>query len=505
MNESELRKGLDEMSQQAIPATVNLWPSIQSRLSAQQHIYIVAVRLKMAGAVLTALIVVIALALAVRPRPVSAAEILSRAVQVTQNAAASGVQSYQGVINGFGSQDYAYRQPDGTTQFQTVNFQSQNYVWVQAPNHWRIENFTAESVAEPNSHSMTIPIPLDKSGALSTPDAPMPTDPQVSRLSMLNVSDGLHAWVLFPWSTDVTKYDSGDFEMSFLSTSSFFNYFQSPQADSVSDIQQVLGFFASTYEDVKLLDNTTIAGRDAYAVWVPFDRKTPLPQNAEAMVVWIDKETYLTLGYELLSFKGVIQGRLAFTSLSINMPIDPSVYSFTPPSQTNLLDLTFKPAVSFAELERAWAETKSQLNISLYAPTYLPPSVVADTPSRDTRPGWGNPKSVAQRFYLSDGTHLLTIYETNSNDTFVVGIGSIWNTTNQTDDTGYFTTPYEQRLVFYIHNTVGRATETTEVDINASFKVSKDGLYRIARSMRPISDSGQIIPQPTTTPATASP
>jgi outer membrane lipoprotein carrier protein len=132
------------------------------------------------------------------------------------------------------------------------------------------------------------------------------------------VADGASIWIYLPSSTpgQVVKRSAGDAgAMPFDITGEF-----------LTDPR--------TRYDVTAAGTATIAGHAAHALTlIP---KAGTQKMFDRATIWVDDDDALIRQFELLEATGVTR-RVRITSLEPNVPIDRSVFSFTPPPGTRVV------------------------------------------------------------------------------------------------------------------------------------------------------------------------
>jgi outer membrane lipoprotein-sorting protein len=119
---------------------------------------------------------------------------------------------------------------------------------------------------------------------------------------------------------------------------------QMANADPLTLAEHML-HLASTCGEVTLTDSTVVAGRDAYVLRFTPSSRTTLVGN---VAIAIDAHTHLPLDVSVTPRGGSAPAvEAGFTSVSFDA-IDPSMFSFTPPSDATVRDVTDKVSAAVA-------------------------------------------------------------------------------------------------------------------------------------------------------------
>ncbi len=276
-------------------------------------------------------------------RPVSAMDILARAARVATDPATSGLQSYQGIVQGT---NYEYSADLGRLPFA---HEALYYVWFQAPNKSRTEMyFRYDGVRR----SKATPTPIPQV-TLSHPDTEY-------LLYQIRGSDGSKGWY---YSRESNMFDWTDPVFGIR-----------PQAEGplsqAKDISTLLQDVGRSAESVSLVGSDSVAGRAVYVV-DRIKKKDPadfIPYTHERLK--IDQQTYITLGYELLDDKGQPFSSWEYANFEVNPSLDASLFTMTPPAGAHVYD--YRTAPDEASLLRSWQQAAAQVPFPVYRPTNIP-------------------------------------------------------------------------------------------------------------------------------------
>ncbi len=141
-----------------------------------------------------------------------------------------------------------------------------------------------------------------------------------------------------------------------------------------------------------------VAGRDSYVI--DLERVGCYSSSAHEtdgrLVLWVDKQTFFVLKSVLYDVKDRARPYVTtvVTAVRYNVPIDPAVFTFTPPAGAVVDDQRPRPgdgkAPGAAEYRRQLAALAAQAPFPLFAPLAIPSGLTAEEPRRDdTVAGWG--------------------------------------------------------------------------------------------------------------------
>lgn len=384
-----------------------------------------------------------------KPASVSAQEVAARAEQ----AASGGVPSLHSYSYTITSHFPAPGPQGGTSD---VEYRS----WYEAPDRLRMESYVKSSVA---------------------PDEP----------NVINIQDGAVRWEYLPSQRRATRKAPTPVAATF---------------GNARDVQTLLASVADRNKDVQLRGTTTIAGREAYVLAV-----TPNPSPGSVFppgsttTLYIDKETYVSLGSETRDARGTLVGSSTISNLQINRPMDASRFTLTPPAGAEVVDDTHQAVPDAATYIRQLGDASARAEFTLLVPTNVPAGLAPRAPLADTglvalayAPAGG-----AGADYSHDAPPLtLTERKTMREDAemppgaeqaTVPGSDAAWFLPQAKMPTGFTVGP---RLVV-----MRGGTTMTLAATRAAF--SKEQLVQIAASLQPIAKAAGVSAAPTATPAVA--
>jgi len=121
--------------------------------------------------------------------------------------------------------------------------------------------------------------------------------------------------------------------------------------------------------DVSLLGTEEIEGREAYLL-----EMTPKGTGEEApaysMKVWIDKETWMELGYEMYDSSGTLTSKVEIRDLKVNTGIPDSEFEFKIPEGATVKTMDTEEIELPEEL--SLEEAKGRVGFEILIPAYLP-------------------------------------------------------------------------------------------------------------------------------------
>lgn len=143
-------------------------------------------------------------------------------------------------------------------------------------------------------------------------------DPSTGTLAALNVSDGQREWMYMPAENLVFRSE------------------RSRKTSSIETLSPVVARFASG-EDLTYQGDADYGGRRCHIVVVkalhgPDDAQIP------ATELWFDAETGLVARVVYAESKADPSREIAFKDFKINVPIEDSEFTFTPPPNAQLVD-----------------------------------------------------------------------------------------------------------------------------------------------------------------------
>lgn len=121
--------------------------------------------------------------------------------------------------------------------------------------------------------------------------------------------------------------------------------------------------------DLSLLGTEKIEGREAYLLMAtPKETGEQAPEYS--MKVWIDKETWMFLGYEMYDDKGKPVSKVEIRDLKVNIGIPDSEFEFKIPEGATIK--TREPGSIEPPEELSLEETKERVGFEILTPEYLP-------------------------------------------------------------------------------------------------------------------------------------
>ncbi|MCQ1534127.1 outer membrane lipoprotein-sorting protein [Methanosarcina sp. KYL-1] len=127
--------------------------------------------------------------------------------------------------------------------------------------------------------------------------------------------------------------------------------------------------------DVSLLGTEEIEGREAYLL-----EATPKVAGEEApaysMKIWVDKETWMLLGYEMYDSSGTLISKVEVRDLKVNTGIPDSEFEFKIPEGATVKTVENIKTVEYGELnpsgELSLEEAEERVGFEILIPEYLP-------------------------------------------------------------------------------------------------------------------------------------
>jgi outer membrane lipoprotein-sorting protein len=360
----------------------------------------------------------------------NAAEILSRAEKVAGNKAVSGLTSYKGTIRGTST--------EGSTGIRVVYRQE---VLFQAPASDRTEMYMEELV---------MPTP----GPQETPavTAPLAEGPSIY------VSDGHTAWGYNPEMNMAVQYDPGTLD------------YTTPEFGA-SSLASLLSAANEEYE-ASLVGSDVITSRETHVIELVPKEGTYGAQLWTRRTLWIDKGTYLTLKEVDRDERFNRDNTWEFTHLEINVPLDSSLFTFTPPPGAEIVDGRPKPAPTEAEMAQAYEELAARVPFQLYRPTYLPAKLKPQLPDQEPIAS----DSVMLKFSSKASLTALMIFQSEPGIPFEGNNGDVVQAGPYTGR--YLERDFIRMLVLQIGN--------TEVLLQGQAEVTKADLLEIAASLQAV-------------------
>ncbi len=97
-------------------------------------------------------------------------------------------------------------------------------------------------------------------------------------------------------------------------------------------------------------------------------------------VIWIDRSNYFMLKYEIYNGNNLSR-RVTATTAQFDMPIDQSVFTFTPPPGTSVSDYRPKGAATQTQFDAQMQDLSAKAGFSLFLPSYIPNNLVPRQPN----------------------------------------------------------------------------------------------------------------------------
>lgn len=258
-----------------------------------------------------------------------------------------------------------------STPRQAVTATAPLIIWYQAPNKW-------------HTLSSVVSYPAEDSG-------------------FLNVSDGVSVW-------DYQYFNGKSYKQDELYIKLYDSEY--PPSSGTSALEHLTYEWQYTVLDTlgpcytpTLKGNDVIAGRNTYVIdsGVSHCQATPAPgaiqfvpspafpngqlagsASQSRFVVWIDQSNYFMLKYQIYGDSPSPGITVAATSAQFDVPIDPSVFSFTPPADATIYDLRPKGAATTSQFDAQMRDLAGKMGYTLFAPSYLPNGLSARLPTTAT-------------------------------------------------------------------------------------------------------------------------
>lgn len=371
MDKQQIRAALDEYAARYLPTNPDLWPVIRRRARPRRRRFASPaspslarphsrprLTLSLSAAVL-ALAILAGILWAARPQGASAQALLVRAAAANATLTGGGARSFTLTL----------RERTGSGMTTPVEFATT--WWYRDPTHWRTEVRAA-----------------------SGPDG-------VSQPARTAISDGTDLWEYdgLPDAVFVQRSIAGPAAVARVT----------PFAGQGGDLATLL-HEAGRCNATKILGEESVANRPTLVI----DLGDAKCRGVGRGRLWIDKETAFVLkalrddgspnqGDALLSATEV-------TSIAYDVPLDPTLFAFTPPPGARVFDRRPKPAPSSGEYARQLAVWAGQLDFPLFAPRNIPAGLVPQDPRLGPSAGiqielnYLSPAEVATgRSFTSDG------------------------------------------------------------------------------------------------------
>lgn len=205
---------------------------------------------------------------------------------------------------------------------------------------------------------------------------------EVARFERVAVADGTDLWVYDPIANTVTVQPNDP--------ASYFGAVF-PFGGGAMDLRTVLEEVAACHTP-ELTGEATIGGRKAYALDLGASSciraSGALAPLQGRRLVWIDKETFVTLKVEQYSgVDGELLSATEVTELAFGTGSQVGEFVFTPPAGASVQDLRGGTANSAAVVV-ALRELGERVGTRVFVPASLPAGVVGTTPALDPLDGW---------------------------------------------------------------------------------------------------------------------
>ncbi len=275
-----------------------------------------------------------------RPESVSAAEIVARAEQTANGGNTGKLQSYQGVITS------AQR---ASSQGMQTRFEQR--VWYQAPGSERTENYAPSQPA---------------------PGGTTQTPPPASSSVIINIITPTTRWEYQPQQLVARRLDPPPGG--------------SPGTAYGATNLQALLKNAGQKADVKLLGSEMYIGRSAYVLdlTTALDPASSLPEGSHYKI-WVDQETYITLGSETRDPQGTLLDSSTFSTLQINQPIDAERFTVVPPPGTRVVDARRQQPPPPDQYQTQLQDAGARAPFLVFTPAMAPEGLVARPPLAETQ------------------------------------------------------------------------------------------------------------------------
>jgi hypothetical protein len=391
------------------------------------------------------LIVLIAAIWSNGTKPASAAAILAQAARVRTDPVGAGVKSYQGIVVG---EMHSYR-PDTGINGRATKWKA--FFWFQAPNLARSEFYQdCLCIVRPNRKPFT--------GVV----APLSTGAPDMDLFSLSGSDGLSNWYYDAKSNTGTWTDStsdGDF-------------------DKIVYLQSLLENVGQEADRVQLAGTETLLGRAVYVLDIKIKPQGGAYYPFTHKRLKIDQQSLIVLAEEDLDDKGQPYYKWEMVSLDLNVPVDPTLFTFMLPPAAVMTD--WRTTDDQAELLKAWQTAADQVEFPLYRFTDIPADMKLTRASRNVDAGvrstYGG-VAFEQRMKAKNGTDAVIMIEGAHN----IVIGAEEKLT-----VGPYTA-YYQELAGQDQVRLRVDMGTTQVNLMAwPAEISKDELIKLAASLEKV-------------------
>lgn len=355
--------------EKTIPEGADLWPAIRKRLAERSSAAQLQRRRSFGGigfhrpSVLPAMAVILAGIIGLhlwmsQPQLVDAQVILDGAQNAQASPSNSGIRTFTL------TQKIDERSSSG-------EFHAETRRWYQDPGQWRVES--RWTGAEPEDEGMRTV-----------------------------VSDGTSEWI-----------QQGDSVIISQATQQPVTDDLAPWGREISGLTDVLNQVDDLYSSPRLQGEETIAGRPAYVLdlGLPnrFSNSAPDLNNGRR-VIWVDKETFFLLkAVQYSPTDGSTTGVMEVTQVQYNIPIEPGVFSFTPPPGARVDDLRVGRYSSLSESNPSSPiyldKARQKVSFAIFIPTVVPAGLVPELPTIDE----GTPALVRINYRAADGNIGLSV------------------------------------------------------------------------------------------------
>ncbi|PZR96695.1 MAG: hypothetical protein DLM69_10475 [Candidatus Chloroheliales bacterium] len=229
---------------------------------------------------------------------------------------------------------------------------SQQRLWYQAPHRWR-----DETSSDP---------PVDDANPTSRHD------------TNLRLSDGVDLWSYFTVTPSVGIHDPSMGAAGGVIVGRMAEFWHEPPTTPL--LGYVLNSSVSWQElrncyTPVLSGTTTIVGRPAYIISLGTSHAScgqSMADTSGGRLVWLDRETYFVLKDESYNQAGQPVSSVEVTAIQYNQPLDPALFSFTPPPDASVEDKRPATAKGATQLRHDVLQVADRLYFATFLPTTLP-------------------------------------------------------------------------------------------------------------------------------------
>jgi len=289
---------------------------------------------------------------------VDAQVILDRAQDAQASRSSSGIRSFTL------TQKIDERSSSG-------EFHDETKRWYQDPGQWRVESRWTGS--DPENEGMRTVVSDGTSEWIQQGDSVI-----ISQATQQPVTDDLAPWGL-----------------------------------EIAGLTDVLNQVDDLYPSPRLQGEETVAGRPAYVLdlGLPnrFSNSAPDLNNGRR-VIWVDQETFFLLkAVQYNPTDGSTTGVMEVTHVQYNIPIEPEVFSLTPPPGARVDDLRAGRYSSLSESNPSSPiyldKARQKVSFAIFIPTVVPAGLVPELPTIDE----GTPALVRINYRAADGSIGLSV------------------------------------------------------------------------------------------------